>query len=82
MKFIIKTVVNKLSWLWLTFSLFHLSLIHFTYDHMNRMKISEIHIEFSDLNEEALGGGGGGAFVFLKRLIFVLFSSCAVLSNI
>ena len=42
---------------------------------MKRLKISEIHVIFSDSKEGALWG----AFVFLKRLMFIFFSSCAFL---
>ena len=44
---------------------------------MNRLKINEIHIEFSDRNGDAHWGG----FVFSTRLMSVLFSSCVVLSK-
>ena len=45
---------------------------------MKRLKINQIHVEFSDRND----GAFLEAFVLLKRLMSVLFSSRAVLSKI
>ena len=54
MKFIIKSDVNKLSWLWLAFSVLPELHSFSRRISMNCLKINEIHIEYSDGNEEAL----------------------------
>ena len=72
MKFIIKAAENELSWLWLTFSLFHLSLIHFHVG-LSRYEPSEnqrIHIEFSDCNEGALLGAFRRFCIFEKINVY------------
>ena len=76
----LKSVVNKLSWLQLAFSLFRLSLIHFDVGQVwtvwkSAKLIWSFLIEMKGRFSELL-------YFWKARLMSALFSSCAVLSKI